>query len=40
MNIEFQAENFRLHKVYSTLTSEYRHLLSLFIKDEVLTLRT
>ena len=40
INIEFQAENFRLHKVYSTLTSEYRHLLSLFIKDEVLTLRT
>ena len=40
MNIEFQAENFGLHKVYSTLTSEYRHLLSLFIKDEVLTFKS
>jgi hypothetical protein len=36
MNIEFQAENFRLHKIYSSLTSQYRYLLSLFIKDEVL----
>jgi len=36
MNIEFQAENFRLHKVYSSLTNQYRSLLSLFIKQEVL----
>lgn len=36
MNIEFQAETFRLHKVYSSVTNQYRYLLSLFIKPEVL----
>ena len=36
MNIEFQAETFRLHKVYSSLTNQYRYLLSLFIKQEVI----
>jgi hypothetical protein len=40
MNIEFQSQNFRLHKLYKTVISEYRFLLSLFIREEVLQHRT
>src|SRR5277367_672053 len=40
MNMEFQSENFRLHKVYMSITREYRYLLSLFIRQEVLLHRT
>jgi hypothetical protein len=36
MNVEFQATEFRLHEVFNTVTGEYRSLLQLYIKDEVL----
>lgn len=36
MNIEFQSEYYRLHKLYSSVTSEYRSILRMFIKDDVL----
>ena len=36
MNIEFQSENFRLHKLYASVTREYHFLLSLFVRQEVL----
>jgi len=36
MNIEFQSQNFRLHKLYKSVIAEYRFLLSLFIREEVL----
>jgi len=36
MNIEFLAETFRLNNVYSSLTNQYRYLLSLFIKQQAL----
>lgn len=36
MNLEFQAENFRLHKVFSSVSEQYHYLLSLFIKPEAL----
>lgn len=36
MNIEFQAEGFRLHLLYKSLSDEYRIIMSIFIKDNVL----
>lgn len=36
MNIEFQSEHFRLHVLYSIVSSEYQNLLSFFIKDKVI----
>ena len=36
MNIEFQAEYFRLSTLYSSLSDEYRTILSMFVKNEVL----
>ena len=40
MNIEFQSEHYRLHKLHSSVIDEYRHLLSLFIKSDVLNTRS
>ncbi len=36
MNIEFQAEYFRLSTLYSSISDEYRGILSMFVKNEVL----
>ena len=36
MNVEFQSEYFRLDSLYSTVASEYRGILGMFMKDEVL----
>lgn len=35
MNLEFQSENFRLSTLYSSITDEYRSLLGMFVRDEV-----
>ncbi|KAK3888410.1 hypothetical protein Pcinc_007538 [Petrolisthes cinctipes] len=36
MNVEFQSEYFRLDTLYSTIASEYRSVLGMFMKDEIL----
>lgn len=36
MNCEFQSEYFRLSALYSTISDEYRSILGMFIKPEVL----
>lgn len=36
MNIEFQSQYFRLSTLYSTISGEYRSILALFVKEEVL----
>ena len=36
MNTEFQSEHFSLHLLHSMVFSEYRNILSCFIKEEVL----
>ena len=36
LNVEFQSQDFRLHKLYSSVCDEYRGILSMFIKDEVI----
>lgn len=35
LNIEFQSENFRLHVLHSMVYSEYKNILSSFIREEV-----
>ena len=35
LNVEFQAEDFRLHTLLSSISDEYRSILAMFIKDEV-----
>ena len=37
LNLEFQSVQFRLHKVHSMVSTEYKIILSFFIKEEVLT---
>ena len=39
LNIEFQSEHFRLHVLHAMVTTEYKSILSCFIKDEVIRLR-
>jgi Domain of unknown function (DUF4371) len=36
MNVEFQSEHFRIHKVFASITDEYRNILAMFIKNEVM----
>ena len=36
MNIEFQSQYFRLSTLYSTISDEYRSILALFVKEEVI----
>ena len=36
LNTEFQSEHFRLHVLFSMVLSEYKDILSYFIKDDVL----
>ena len=36
MNIEFQSQQFRLHNVFSTISDEYRGLLSMFISNDAM----
>lgn len=36
MNIEFQSQYFRLSTLYSTISDEYRSILAMFVKKEVL----
>lgn len=38
MNCEFQSEYFRLSVVYTTIAAEYRSILGMFVKPEVLEL--
>ena len=35
--LEFQSEHFRLHKLHSMVSTEYKIILSFFIKEEVFT---
>ena len=35
LNLEFQSEQFRLHKLHSMVSTEYKIILSFFIKEEV-----
>ena len=37
MNVEFQSEHFRLHILYSMVSSEYKNILSFFIKMEAIS---
>ena len=37
LNVEFQSEHFRLHRLYLMVTSEYKNIMSCFIKDELMT---
>ena len=39
LNIEFQSEHFRLHVLHAMVTTEYKSILSCFIKDEVIRSR-
>ena len=36
LNLEFQSEHFRLHQLYITVSSEYKNILSFFIKEDIL----
>jgi hypothetical protein len=36
MNVEFQSEYFRIHKVFDSVSDEYRNLMAMFIKHEVM----
>lgn len=36
MNIEFQTESFRMHKLYKAICSMYRNIMATFIKDGIL----
>ena len=36
INTEFQSEHFRLHQLYTMITSEYKSILNCFIKEEIL----
>ena len=36
-NLEFQSEQFRLHNLHSMVSTEYKIILSFFIKEEVFT---
>lgn len=36
MNVEFQSEHFRLDKLYSMICCEYRNILRMLIKEDVL----
>jgi len=38
MNLEFQAEHYRLDTLYSTIAGEYRSILGMFILDEVVAI--
>ena len=35
LNLEFQSEQFRLHKLHSMVSTEYKIILSVFTKEEV-----
>ena len=37
LNLEFQSQQFRLHKLHSMVSTEYKIILSFFIKEEVFT---
>ena len=39
LNIEFQSEHFRLHVLHAMVSTEYKSILSCFIKDEILQSR-
>lgn len=36
MNLEFQSEQYRLDTLHASIAGEYRFILSMFIKEEVL----
>jgi hypothetical protein len=36
MNVEFQSEYFRLHKIFSSISDEYRNLMAMCIKNDVM----
>ncbi|KAJ8023368.1 SCAN domain-containing protein 3 [Holothuria leucospilota] len=36
MNVEFQAEAFRLHKVFNVVSDEYRTLLNMFVDEHIM----
>ena len=36
LNVEFQSENFRLHRLHLMVTTEYRNILSCFVNEEIM----
>ena len=38
LNVEFQSEHFRLHQLHSSVSIEYKDILSYFVKEDVLNL--
>ena len=36
INTKFQSEHFRLHQLYTMITSEYKSILNCSIKEEIL----
>ena len=36
LNVEFQSEHFRLHQLHSSVSTEYKYILSYFVKEDVL----
>jgi hypothetical protein len=39
MNLEFQSQQFRLHKVFVAVCDEYRCLLGMFVRGDIITSR-
>ena len=37
LNLEFQSEHFRLHQLFSSVLTEYRNILSFYIRDGILS---
>ena len=37
LNLEFQFEHFRLHQLFSSVSTEYKNILSFYIRDEILS---
>ncbi|XP_033122102.1 SCAN domain-containing protein 3-like [Anneissia japonica] len=36
LNVEFQAETFKLHTLYKSVADEYRIILAMFVKDDII----
>ncbi|KAF2348465.1 hypothetical protein FHG87_020780, partial [Trinorchestia longiramus] len=36
LNVEFQSENFQLHRLHMMVTTEYRNILSFFVTEKIM----